>query len=113
MKLVEATINADKITHVSDAIKNIVGGFTILEGSGRGSSVRKTMRAGRGTGTFVAEFNKIAIIRTVVDDDDVEKITTAIADAVYTGKSGDGIITVSAIDSVLNIASNKTDSEAL
>lgn len=113
MKILEATINADKVSHVSDAIKNVVGGFTILEGSGRGSSERKTMRAGRGTGTFIAEFNKVAIIRTIVDDADVEKIATVISDAVFTGKAGDGIITVSSIDNVINIASKKRDSEAL
>ena len=113
MKILEATINADKVSHVSDAIKNVVGGFTILEGSGRGSSERKTMRAGRGTGTFIAEFNKVSIIRTIVDDADVEKIATVISDAVFTGKAGDGIITVSSIDNVINIASKKRDSEAL
>lgn len=113
MKVLEATINADKVSRVSDAIKDAVGGFTILEGSGRGSSERQTMRAGRGTGTFIAEFNKVAIIRTIVDDADVEKIATIISDAVFTGKAGDGIITISSIDNVINIASKKRDSEAL
>ena len=36
-----------------------------------------------------------------------------IADASFTGKGGDGIITVSSVESVLNIASKKTGSEAL
>ncbi len=113
MKLLEATVNADKAGHVSDAIKDIVGGFTILEGSGRGSSERQTIRAGRGTGTFIAEFNKVETIRTIVDEKDVERVTTAISDAVFTGKSGDGIITVSDVQDVFNIASKKKNSEAL
>ena len=36
---------ADKIGAVSDAIKEKVGGFTVLEGNGRGSGKRQTMRA--------------------------------------------------------------------
>ena len=113
MKRIEATIQSNKIAVVSDAINDIVGGFTILEGNGRGSGGRQTIRAGRGTGTIIAEYNKVAIVSTIVDDADVEKVSTAITDAVFTGKDGDGIIVVSNVDSVLNIASKKKDSEAL
>ena len=70
---------------VSDAINDVVGGFSILEGNGRGSGERQTIRAGRGTGTMVAEYNKIAVVSTVVDDSEVEKISTAIAGAAFTG----------------------------
>ena len=35
MKRIEATIQGNKIGVVSDAINDIVGGFTILEGNGR------------------------------------------------------------------------------
>ena len=113
MKRIEATIQATKIGAVSDAINDLVGGFTILEGNGRGSGARQEIRSGRGTGTFTAEYNKVATVSTVVNDSDVEKISTAIADAAFTGKGGDGIIAVSAVDSVLNIASKKSGSEAL
>jgi len=113
MKRIEATIQATKVGAVSDAINDLVGGFSILEGNGRGSGERQTIRAGRGTGTFVAEYNKIAVVITIVDDSEVEKVSTAIADAAFTGKGGDGIITVSNIESALNIASKKTGSEAL
>ena len=113
MKKIEATIRGNKIGAVSDALNDLVGGFTILEGNGRGSGERQTIRAGRGTGTFVAEYNLVATVTTIVNDEDVQKITTAIADAASTGTNGDGIIAVSSVDSVLNIASKKTDSEAL
>ena len=36
MKRIEATVQVDKSGAVSDAIKWIVGGFTILKGNGRG-----------------------------------------------------------------------------
>ena len=113
MKRIEATIQGNKIGAVSDAINDIVGGFTILEGNGRGSGARQEIRSGRGTGTFTAEYNKVATVTTIVDDADVEKVSTAIADASFTGKGGDGIIVVSNVDSVLNIASKKSGPEAL
>ena len=113
MKRIEATIQATKIGAVTEAISDIVGGFTILEGKGRGSGARQEMRSGRGTGTLTAEYNQVATISTVVNDSDVEKISTAIADAAFTGKGGDGIVIVSNVENVLNIASKKSGSEAL
>ena len=40
MKKIEATIQNNKIDIVTDAIKEIVGGFSIIEGKGRGSGKR-------------------------------------------------------------------------
>jgi len=45
MKRIEATIQATKIGAVSDALNDIVGGFTILEGKGRGSGARQQIRS--------------------------------------------------------------------
>ena len=113
MKRIEATIQATKIAAVTEAINDIVGGFTILEGKGRGSGIRQQIRSGRGTGSITAEYNEVATVSTVVNDSDVEKISTAIANAAYTGKGGDGIVTISDVESVLNIASKKSGIEAL
>ncbi len=113
MKRIEATINNSKTGAVADAINDIVGGFTILEGNGRGSGARQEIRSGRGTGTITAEYNKVAMIVTLVDDADVEKVSAAIADASFTGKGGDGIIVITSVESVHNIASKKSGSEAL
>jgi len=113
MKRIEATIQATKIGAVSDAINDLVGGFSILEGNGRGSGARQTIRAGRGTGTMVAEYNKIAVVITIVDDSEAEKVSAAIAGAAFTGKGGDGIIIATNVENAINIASKKTGSEAL
>ena len=113
MKRIEATIQINKVGAVSDAINDIVGGFTILEGNGRGSGKRQSLRSERGTITVTAEYNKVAIISTIVDDSEVEKVSKAITDAVFTGEESDGIITISNIENVLNIASKKKNSEAL
>ena len=101
MKKIEATIQINKINAISDAITGVVGGFTIIEGNGRGSGARQEMRSGRGTGTVTAEYNKVATVITIVDDSEVEKVTTAIADASFTGKGGDGIVVVSSVSIVL------------
>jgi len=113
MKRIEATVQTDRVSAVSEAIKDKVGGFTILDGDGRGSGKRHTIRSGRGTGTIEAEYNKVSTITTIVDDDKTESIIATITDAASTGKSGDGIIVVSNVDSVTNIASKKSGSEAL
>jgi len=113
MKKIEATIRATKIGAVSDAINDLVGGFSILEGNGRGSGERQTIRAGRGTGSFVAEYNKIAVVLTIVDDSKADDVIFAISDAASTGTGGDGIISISDIENVVNIASKKTGSESL
>ena len=113
MKRIEATVQATKIGAVTEAIKDIVGGYTVLEGKGRGSGARQEMRSGRGTGTITAEFNQVATVSTVVDDSEVEKVSSAIADAAFTGKGGDGIITTTNVETALNIASKKSGSEAL
>lgn len=113
MKRIEATVQATKIAAVTEAINDIVGGYTVLEGKGRGSGARQEIRSGRGTDTVTAEFNQVATVSTIVDDANVEKVSTAIANASFTGKGGDGIIIVSSVDSVLNISSKKSGSEAL
>ena len=113
MKKIEATIQSNKVSVVSDALNGIVGGFTILEGNGRGSGKRQSIRSGRGTNTVTAEYNKVAILTTIVDDSMVEKVSKAIEEIVFTGENGDGIIVVSNIESVLNIGTKKKNSEAL
>jgi nitrogen regulatory protein P-II 1 len=113
MKKIEATIQINKIDVVTSAIIGIVDGFTILEGNGRGSGKRQIVRSGRGTGTVVSDYNKVAIISTIVNDSEVEKISEVIVNAAFTGEEGDGIIAVSNIDSVLNITTKKKNSESL
>tara|TARA_B110000467_G_scaffold73493_1_gene66662 strand:+ start:128 stop:469 length:342 start_codon:yes stop_codon:yes gene_type:complete len=113
MKRIEATIQSNKVSMVSNALNGIVGGFTILEGNGRGSGKRQNIRSGRGTNTITAKYNKVAIVSTIVDDSMVEKVSKTIEDIVFTGEDGDGIIVVNDIESVLNIGSKKKNSEAL
>ena len=113
MKKIEATMQVNKIKTISDAITGIVGGFTIIEGNGRGSGKRQNIRSERGTKIITAEYNKVAIISTIVDDAIVEKVCKIIEEEAYTGENTDGIIAISNIDNVFNIGTKKKDSEAL
>ena len=113
MKKIEATIQNSKLNIVTNALNGIVGGFTIIEGQGRGSGKRQNIRSGRGTNTMIAEYNKVVVISTIVDDSIVEKVSKIIEESVFTGEDSDGIIVISNIESVLNIASKKKNSEAL
>lgn len=113
MKRVEAIVPADKLKVVADALEGKVGGFLALDGKGRGSGARPTVRMGRGTGTMKAEFNNVVSIMAIVDDAELDAAIDTLSGAVYTGTSGDGIITVSTVEDVVNIASKKKGSEAL
>ena len=113
MKRVTAIVQADKVKTVTDALEGKVGGFIILEGKGRGSGARPTVRMGRGTGIMKAEYNQVASIITIVDDAQLNAAIDAISGSVYTGTAGDGIIIVSSVDDVINIASKKQGAGAL
>lgn len=113
MKQITATVPASRKNAVVDAINDIVGGFTITEGKGRGSSKRQTVKMGRGTGSMTADYNEIVSIATIVPDADVPRVSDVIAGAAYTGNPGDGIIAVTDVDSVMNITTKKSGESAL
>ena len=113
MKRVEAIIPANKLKSVVEALEGKVGGFLAWEAKGRGSGARPTVRMGRGTRVARAEYNQVVSVVTIVDDDKVNAVVDVISGAVYTGESGDGVIAISTVDDVVNIASKKRGSEAL
>ena len=114
MKRLETIVKSDRLSDVVHALTSAgAKGLTVTSIKGKGSGERPMLRSGRGTTQFRAEYNTMDSIMTIVDDSDVEKISKAIADAAYTGKSGDGIIIIADVSQVVNIASKKTNSEAL
>lgn len=113
MKRITAIVQTDKIKAITNALEGKVGGFFTIDGKGRGSGARPTVRMGRGTGTMKAEYNQVTSIITIVDDAQVDAAIDAISGAAYTGTAGDGIIVVSSVDDVVNISTKKKGSEAL
>ena len=114
MKRLETIVKSDKLSDVVHAIRSAgAKGVTVTSIKGQGSGERPMLRSGRGTTQFRAEYNSMDSVMAIVDDSEVEKIVSAITQSCYTGKSGDGIIVVTDVVQVVNIASKKTDSEAL
>lgn len=114
MKKVEAIIQAEKLDAVTNALKDVgVGGYTVLPTKGRGSGERPTIRGGRGTVSYVAEYNKGNSVTTIVNDSQVDAVVSAISNAAFTGKPGDGIVFVKDVEDVLNIASKQRGMDAL
>lgn len=114
MKRLEAIIKNDKLSGVVSAIKSAgAKGVTVTSIKGQGSADRPMLRSGRGTAQIRAEYNEMDSVMTVVDDSEVSKVISAITDSCYTGKNGDGIVIVTDVVEVVNIASKATNSEAL
>ena len=113
MKRVEAIIPAEKVSAVSEALRNAgVGGATILDAKGRGKGEKPQVQTGRGTKTLSAEFSNRANIVTVVDDSEVEKVIKAILDTTSTGSAGDGKVFVKDISETYDIGSKETGEKA-
>ena len=114
MKRLETIIKSDKLSDVVHAIRSAgAKGVTVTSIKGQGSGERPMLRSGRGTTQFRAEYNNMDCVMAIVDDSEVDKIVSAISKSAYTGKSGDGLVIVSDISHVVNIASKETDSSAL
>ena len=111
MKRIEAFIKVDKLNSVVDALTNIgVGGLTVTKSQGRGAGARPEIGGGRGTSTYVAEYNQSNTLVTIVDDSKVDSVISAITDAASTGTKGDGKIFISPIDQSVDIATKEKGS---
>lgn len=114
MKRLETIVKSDRLSNVVHAIRSAgAKGVTVTSIKGQGSGDRPMLRSGRGTTQFRAEYNNMDSIMAIVDDSEVSKIISAITQSCHTGNSGDGIVIVTDVVQVVNIASNKIDSEAL
>lgn len=114
MKRLEAIIKNDRLSETVSAVREAgAKGVTVTSIKGQGSAARPMLRSGRGTAQIQAEYNNMVSVMTVVEDSEVSKIIEAISKATYTGKNGDGIVVVTDVVQVVNIASKATDESAL
>ncbi len=112
MKKVEAIIRPFKLEDVKLALVNAgIVGMTVSEVRGFGRQKGQVERY-RGS-EFTVEFLQKLKVEVVVDDEKVDSVVSAIADAAKTGEIGDGKIFISRVDSVLRIRTAERDSEAL
>ena len=112
MKLIMAIIKPFKLDDVKDALKDLgVQGLTVsdVQGFGRQRGHTEVYRGAEYTIDFVPKVR----IEILVDDADVERITTAIVETSRTGKIGDGKVWVVPVESVVRIRTGEAGPDAL
>ncbi len=112
MKLIVAIIKPFKLDDVREALSEIgVAGMTVTEVKGFGRQKGHT-ELYRGA-EYVVDFLPKIKIEVAVGDDQVDRISEAIAKAARTGKIGDGKIFVLPLEEVVRIRTGERGEEAL
>ena len=112
MKKIEAIIRPFKLEDVKIALVNSgIVGMTVSEVRVFGRQKGQVERY-RGS-EFTVEFLQKLKVEVVVENDKVNSVIDAIAEAAKTGEIGDGKIFISSIDSVVRIRTGERDAEAL
>ena len=112
MKKNEAIIRPFKLEDVKIALVNSgIVGMTVSEVRGFGRQKGQVERY-RGS-EFTVEFLQKLKVEVVVEDEKVNSVIDAIAEAAKTGEIGDGKIFITSIDSVVRIRTGDKDEEAL
>ena len=112
MKKLEAIIRPFKLEDVKIALVNSgIVGMTVSEVRGFGRQKGQVERY-RGS-EFTVEFLQKLKVEVVVENEKVNSVIDAIAEAAKTGEIGDGKIFITSIDSVVRIRTGDKDEEAL
>ena len=112
MKKIEAIIRPFKLEDVKIALVNSgIVGMTVSEVRGFGRQKGQVERY-RGS-EFTVEFLQKLKVEVVEDDEKVNSVIDAIAEAAKTVEIGDGKIFITSIDSVVRIRTGDKDEEAL
>ena len=112
MKKIEAIIRPFKLEDVKIALVNSgIVGMTVSEVRGFGRQ-KGQVEIYRGS-EFTVEFLQKLKVEVVVEDEKVNSVIDAIAEAAKTGEIGDGKIFITSIDSVVRIRTGDKDEEAL
>ena len=112
MKKIEAIIRPFKLEDVKVALVNAgIIGMTVSEVRGFGRQKGQVERY-RGS-EFTVEFLQKLKVEVVVDNEKVNSVIAAIAEAAKTGEIGDGKIFISPIESVVRIRTGEIDQKAL
>jgi nitrogen regulatory protein P-II 1 len=101
MTKVEAVVVRERVETVIDAVEDATGhvGVTVVEAIGHGRE-RGVTHEYRGR-VFESRFLPKAVLTFVVDDDIVDGVVHAIADAARTGhESGDGLVWTTTVENV-------------
>ena len=112
MKLIVAVLKPFKLDDVKETLKNLgVQGMTLTEAQGFGRQ-RGHTEVYRGA-EYEVEFVPKIRLEIVVDDVQVEEVTTAILDSAGTGKIGDGKVWILPVEDIIRVRTGERGSEAL
>ena len=112
MKQITAIFRNERLDAVKDALEKInCKGITVMDVKGRGEQLGIEENY-RGNSYRIDLLPKIKIV-TVVPDNNVENVITAITEAAKTGNVGDGKIFITNIDEVVRIRTNERGGKAL
>ena len=107
MKLVTAIIKPFKLDDVRDALSDIsIQGMTVTEVKGFGRQKGHT-ELYRGA-EYVVDFLPKVKVEVAIEDDNLDSVIDAIANASNTGKVGDGKIFVAALEEAVRIRTGET-----
>lgn len=112
MKKIEAVVKPFKLEDVKDALAEIgITGITVtdVKGYGRQKGHSELYRGAE----YVVDFLPKIKMEMIVEDKDVDQVTSTIVEAARTGKIGDGKIFVSDVDKIIRIRTGETDNEAI
>ena len=108
MKRIEAMVPSMRRREVVDSILQAgAKGVTLVESRGKGDGERPMVEGARGTAKYIADYNRIDTMITMVDDSKVDSIVSAIMNTAYRGNEGDGMIFVSTIDEAYKISTKE------
>ena len=112
MKQITAIFRNERLDAVKDALEKInCKGITVMDVKGRGEQLGIEENY-RGNSYRIDLLPKIKIV-TVVTDNNVENVITAITEAAKSGNVGDGKIFITNIDEVVRIRTNERGDKAL
>ncbi len=102
MKLITAVVKPFTLPDVREALEQLeVHGLTVTETQGFGQQ-RGHSEVYRGA-EYATDFVPKVKLEVVAADENVEEIVTAIVEAAYTGKIGDGKVWISPVEDVIRV----------
>lgn len=112
MKLVTAIVKPFKLDAVKQALETVgVAGLTVSEVQGFGRQKGHT-EVYRGA-EYQVDFVPKVRIEVVVDDLDVDRVLTAMADAARTGSIGDGKVWVTTVEELVRVRTGERGVDAI
>lgn len=103
-KRIEAFIASEKLDAVLDAVGSLKLAATYYDSRGKGKGEKYTISYGRGIGSAKMAYSERKTVVTIVDENRVEDVVSAIRASAGSGAAGSaGIIVISPVDDMLPI----------